>query len=126
MPRRCIIPNCLSNSSSKHSRAAYVSTFLFPTEEQKLKLWLDLINASCNSEITEVTKASGICIKHFEDKYIVTEAQATRPDGSILSVPLKRPRLAADAVPTVFYDEKDFILTSKTTKRKFVQADLQG
>lgn len=116
MPRRCVVPNCTSNSSSKLSKATYVSTFLFPSEEQKQKLWLEHININCNSDLSDVTRSSGICIKHFEEKYIITDARVTRADGSVLSLPLNRPRLAAEAVPTIFSKEKDFI--HKKVRRK--------
>lgn len=122
MPRRCVVPNCLSNSRNhyKRTKEPYVSTFHFPTNEEKLAVWLKLINTACNSDIKEVAKCSGICIKHFEDHFILTEATATRPDGTILTVPFKRPRLSANAVPTIFVEEKDF-LNTPAGKRKFVK-----
>lgn len=122
MPRRCVVPNCSSNCQNykKNDKSSYVSTFLFPANEEKLNLWLKLINTACNSDIKEVTKCSGICIKHFEDQYILTEASAVRPDGSVLTVPLKRTRLSPDAIPTIFVEEKDFVNT-KAAKRKFVK-----
>lgn len=117
MPRRCAVPNCLSNSNSKHNTATYISTFLFPSEEEKFKVWMDRINANCNSQISQVKRSTAICIKHFEDKYIVNEARVTRTDGSVLTFPLKRPRLTADAVPTIFSTEKG----KKIVRKKYVE-----
>jgi len=43
---------------------------------------------------------------------------ATRPDGSILTVPRKNPKLAPDAYPTIFPNNPSYLSSEPTRKRK--------
>lgn len=124
MPRRCCVPNCTSNNSVNTSKGQYVTTFLLPTEEDKLGLWLKLINANCNSNLSAIPKCSGICVKHFEDKYVVTETSVANDDGTVSNVPLKKPRLELNAVPTIFMQERDTVL-AKPARRRYIEDEIR-
>ena len=41
-----------------------------------------------------------------------------RPDGSVLTVPLKHPKLAMDAIPTLFPDSPSYLSSEPPAKRK--------
>ncbi|GFO47737.1 THAP domain containing protein [Plakobranchus ocellatus] len=101
MPRRCCVPGCKSNYDSQKEA---VSTFCFPTDPEKRKLWLQKIGRSGESAEPqfEPTKHTAVCVKHFREKFIVRTSSATRPDGSILTVPRAIPKLSDDALPSIF------------------------
>lgn len=74
MPRSCCIPNCKSNY---YSNEGYVPLFTFPSDENKLALWKKKIPRKDYN----VTKNMGVCIKHFEKKFIVKTTCKSSKDG---------------------------------------------
>lgn len=85
MGKKCCVPNCHSKK-----RDVVLSCFQFPSENDMKQTWLRAIPRTD----TFNTKYLGVCILHFEVKYI----QVVNEKG----IPLKRPRLTEDAVPTLF------------------------
>lgn len=84
MGRKCCIQNCKNNGGEG------TSCFKFPSDDKMKNAWLQAIP----KENIIVIKNSGICILHFDMKYI----KSVKADGSFL----ERPRLTDDAVPSIF------------------------
>ncbi|KAG8250706.1 hypothetical protein J6590_095987 [Homalodisca vitripennis] len=79
---------------------------------ETFRAWLRAIHRdSC-----EVTSNSRVCIKHFDERYIIKEETVTRPVGTILTV--KRDRLRNDAVPTIFENLSNYIGKDLPAERK--------
>ncbi|GIY87334.1 retrovirus-related Pol polyprotein from type-1 retrotransposable element R2 [Caerostris extrusa] len=72
------VPCCRSN----YDPTVYISCFQFPKEEDRKNLWLKKINRKDYSP----SKNAVVCIKHFSDKFVITEDHAVRDDGSVLTV----------------------------------------
>ncbi|KAG8334612.1 hypothetical protein J6590_086578 [Homalodisca vitripennis] len=49
---------------------------------ETFRTWLRAIHR----DSYEVTSNSRVCIKHFDERYIIKEDTVTRPDGTILTV----------------------------------------
>lgn len=93
MPQFCCIPLCKSNS--KDSR--YMPTFKFPNDDRRRQQWLDAIPRDNFVPSTY----SGVCIKHFEERFIERDARVYHNDSTLLLAPYKYPRLKRDAFPTI-------------------------
>ncbi|XP_046674980.1 uncharacterized protein LOC124363761 [Homalodisca vitripennis] len=63
------------------------------------------------------SRRSVVCIRHFEDHFVVREDSVVRLDGSVLTVKRDRVRLTAGAVPSVF-DLKRRLPPRKTSFRE--------
>ncbi|GIY69359.1 hypothetical protein CDAR_470451 [Caerostris darwini] len=89
MGRKCSVPLCYSNYE-KH----YVSAFPFPSDPGLRTLWLrNIRRPDFNPGPT-----SGVCIKHFEDQFIVKHDRGELHDGdealkNIACIPLCMYRL---------------------------------
>ena len=59
-----------------------------------------------------------MCIKHLAEEFIIRIDTATRPDGSVLSVPRKIPKLAKDAYPSIFHNCPSYLSSEPPTKRR--------
>lgn len=66
MPDKCCAPGCRSNYKNS---GAYVSVFKFLTDPECQQLWLKEIPR----EDLAVTKHTMIWVKHFENRFVVTE-----------------------------------------------------
>lgn len=96
MPRKCCVPYCRSNYRATNQ---YVSVFQFPKDEIRKQLWVQQINRDFTP-----TRHSVVCIKHFEDRFIIRDDRRVMDDGSILFVRRKVPALTKDGYPTIFND----------------------
>ena len=94
MPYNCCVPGCRSNYDPKQP----VTIFSFPKDSTRAQTWLRAIHRSDY----KVNKSSRVCIKHFDERYIVREDSVTRPDGSVLTVKRDQLKLSNDAIPTLF------------------------
>jgi len=115
MPRHCCVTGCKSNYAGQREN---VSTFSILAEcradEAKLRKWLRLIPRA-NLPLNENTV---VCIRHFDEQFIVRSDSATRPDGTVLTVPRKIPKLSEDAYPSVFDNCPAYLSSKPPAKRK--------
>lgn len=109
MPSKCCVPGCTSNYVKP-----FVNVFSFPKDPVTTQTWLRAIHRDDYS----VSKNSRVCIKHFDERYIIREESVTRPDGSILTVKRDRLKLRDDAVPTVFENLPTYLTKTLPTERK--------
>jgi hypothetical protein len=65
-----------------------------------------------------VTKSTAVFEKHFAPEFIVRVDVVTRPDGSVLREPRKRPKLTEDAYPSVFPHTPSYLTSEPGRKRK--------
>ncbi|GIY02748.1 hypothetical protein CEXT_169351 [Caerostris extrusa] len=87
-----------------HAESNYDQQFTFlvfklPKEEDRRNLWLKKIN---RKDYFTGSKNTVVCIKHFSEKFVITEDHAIRDDGSILTCERIYPKLTPDAYPSIF------------------------
>ncbi|XP_035232276.1 THAP domain-containing protein 2-like [Stegodyphus dumicola] len=109
MPRKCSVPKCRSNYDST---TEHVSTFKFPSDPVLSQKWIKNINR----KDFVAGKHSSVCIKHFEEEFIVREDKAVRE--TVLVVPRTIPALKKDAYPTIFQNQPSYLSKKLPTKRK--------
>src|SRR5688572_14034296 len=115
MPQKCCVPNCRGNyHKTKEHAEEKVSVFRFPSDPELCKKWLRMIPR----EGLEVCDKTVVCEKHFVPEFIIRVDTATRADGSILTVPRKNPKLAADAYPCLFPNNSSYLSSEPPKKRK--------
>lgn len=112
MPSCCCVPGCVSNYYQKLKPA--VGVFIFPKDAAKREKWLKSIH---RSDFVP-SKRSAVCIKHFDERYIVREDSVTRPDGTVLTVKREKLKLTPDAVPTIFFNQPKYLTTELPPVRK--------
>ncbi|KAG8270796.1 hypothetical protein J6590_077061 [Homalodisca vitripennis] len=88
--------------------------FSFPKDPETFRTWLRAIHR----DSYEVSSNSRVCIKHFDERYIIKEDIVTRPDGTILTVKRDRLKLRNDAVPTIFENLPNYIGKDLPAERK--------
>jgi hypothetical protein len=66
----------------------------------------------------QISESTVVCEKHFAPDFIIRIDTATRPDGSVLTVPRKNPKLAADAYPTNFPNLPSYLSQPPPVNRK--------
>ena len=99
MPYKCCIPECRGNyDATKERMDEKVSVFSFPDDPDLRAKWLRMIPRKDYA----VTKHTVVCEKRFAAEFIVRVDVATRHDGSVIHEPRKRPKLTADAYPSIF------------------------
>ena len=83
-----------------HTRLKESDVFQFPTDPVRVRLraWLK----SIPRQNFAPTKHSKICEIHFEERFIGRTTSAIRPDEMKAEARFTRPKLAADAIPTLF------------------------
>ena len=115
MPEKCCVPGCRGNhqATAEHEEVK-VSVFRFPKDPDLRAKWIRLIPRA-NLQINDKTV---VCEKHFAPHFIIRVDTATRPDGSILTVPRKKPKLAPDAYPTIFPNTPSYLSSERSRKRK--------
>lgn len=59
-----------------------------------------------------------VCIDYFDEQFIIKKKHVTCNNESVITVPLKIPKLSADAVPTLFRNQLKYMLKKRATKRK--------
>ncbi|KAG8287303.1 hypothetical protein J6590_041547 [Homalodisca vitripennis] len=109
MPSKCCVPECKSNYVKP-----FVNVFSFPKDPETFRTWLRAIHR----DGYEVTSNSRVCIKHFDERYIIKEDTVTRPDGTILTVKRDWLKLRNDAVPTIFENFPNYIGKDLPAERK--------
>lgn len=110
MPSSCCVPGCSSNYGSSNSG----TVFKFPADTVRREKWLKAIH---RSNFTP-SKASVVCVHHFEDRFIVREDSVKRPDGTVLTVQRERVKLANDAIPTIFKNQPSYFTKTLPPIRK--------
>lgn len=101
MPSSCCVPGCVSNYYRNARPGAGVPVFTFPADTAKREKWLKAIRRSHFVP----SKRTVVCIRHFDNRFIIREDSVTRPDGTILTVKRHRLKLNPDAVPSIFFNE---------------------
>lgn len=86
--RRCSVPGCYSNYTKP-----YVSVFTFPKDPILCTLWLK----SIGEPSLKVHENIGVCIKHFEEHFIIGIDSGT--------ISRKKLSIKYGAVPTIFGDD---------------------
>src|SRR6218665_1925937 len=120
MPRHCCVTGCSSNYTRKNEKSEFTSTFSVLSEckgnDEKLQNWLRQIPRPTDNFPLNINTV--ICIKHFAEEFIIRIDTATRPDGSVLSVPRKIPKLAKDTYPSIFHNCPSYLSSEPPTKRR--------
>ena len=95
MPNHCVAPGCDYRRGNFDGKR---SLFLFPRDPEQRRRWLKRIPRADY----QPSKNAQICEVHFEERFIIREDSAMRPDGTILTCKRGKPKLAKEAVPTRF------------------------
>jgi len=111
MPDHCCVPGCQGNYESTKDK---VSAFKFPKDPELKSKWARMIP---RKDLT-VTNRTVVCEKHFAAHFIIRTDTAIRPDGTVLSVPRKNPKLALDAYPSYFPNTPSYLSSEPPTKRR--------
>ncbi|GIY65514.1 THAP-type domain-containing protein [Caerostris extrusa] len=110
MVKKCCVPCCRSN----YDPTVYISCFQFPKEEDRRNLWLKKINQKDYSP----SKNAVVRIKHFREKFVITEHHAVRDDGSVLTVKRIYPNLTLYAYPSIFPNQPAYLSSDPVSKEK--------
>ena len=95
MPMKCCVTGCDSNYELKDVKSEYITVYRILSEckgdDAKLETWRRRIPR----ESLQINDNTLVCIKHFVPQFIVTHEyySAVRPDGTVLSVRRKTPKL---------------------------------
>ncbi|GIY82385.1 THAP-type domain-containing protein [Caerostris extrusa] len=84
-------------------------------EEGRRNLWLKKIK---RKDYSPSSKNAVVCIKHFSEKFVITEDHAVRDDGSVLTVKRIYPKLTPDAYPSIFPNQPAYLSSDPVSKRK--------
>ena len=95
MPNHCVAPGCDYRRGNFDGKR---SLFLFPKDPEQRRRWLKSIPRADYQPF----KNAQICEVNFEERFIIREDSAVRPDGTILTCKPGNPKLANEAVPTRF------------------------
>ena len=110
MSSSCCVPRCTSN----YSRTDRITVFKFPKDLEQRKKWLNAIHR----KDFIIKESTVICIKHFDNKFIIRNDTAVRPDGSVLIVPRAKIKLTNDAYPTIFNNQPLYMSKSLPPTRR--------
>lgn len=111
MPSSCCVPGCRSNYTSN---SPSVTVFKFPKNEELKRKWLSAIP---RADFTPKTR-SVVCLKHFDERFVIREDTVTRPDGSVLTVKRDSLKLTKDAFPTIFENLPSYLSRELPPPRK--------
>lgn len=100
MPRTCCVPSCKSNYKSTLPQT--VSTFSFPKETEMKNKWLNAIPR----KDWQPSKYACVCALHFHKSDFVSSSSS------------KNPKLACDAVPSIFPNLPHYLSTPEVSERK--------
>ena len=109
MPFKCCVTGCKSNYNANEG---YVSVFRFPDKSRNL--WIRKIPRA-NLEVTNNTR---ICIRHFDERFIIRNFQYVGPDGLPRSEPRDVPILTDDAFPSIFPELPQYLSEKVPAQRK--------
>lgn len=98
MPYKCCVPGCNSNYSAAGDD--HVSIYRFPSDAARHELWIRKIP---RANLT-VTKHTRICIRHFDERFIVRNYTFCGADGLMKSEARPVPLLTDDSYPSIFPD----------------------
>jgi hypothetical protein len=99
MPYKCCIPECRGNYDATEERSDdKVSVFRFPDDPDLRAKWIRMIPR----KDYPVTENTVVCEKHFAAEFIIRVDVVTRPDGSVITEPRKRPKLTQDTISVDF------------------------
>lgn len=90
MVNKCCVPGCTYNRGLR-------ACFEFPSDKELREIWLNKIPRLDSFN----THYVGVCILHFEQKFIETAFKSGKP--------LTEPRLTRNAIPTIFNTNTDVI-----------------
>ncbi len=111
MPYKCCVPSCKSNYDRTTD---YISVYKFPTDSKRLDLWMRKIPR----ENLTITKNSRVCLKHFEERFIVRNFVYRGKDGQMRTDPRDIPVLTEDAYPSIFPDLPQYLTEKLPAQRK--------
>jgi len=111
MPYKCCVPGCKSNYGGTTD---YVSVFKFPSDSSRLDLWIRKIPR----ENLVVNKHARICIRHFEEQFVMRNFVFRGKDGLMHTEPRDTPILTDDAYPSLFPDLPKYMSEKVPKKRK--------
>jgi hypothetical protein len=94
-----------------------LSVFHFPTDVALRDKWYKSIPRN-PEEYKNNNGPPVVCEKHFATDFILREDKVTPPDGTVLSVLRKRPKLIENAYPTIFPNTPSYLSTEPPRKRK--------
>ena len=115
MPDKCCVPECRGNyHNTKDHIGEKVSVFKFPDDPDLRAKWIRMIPR----KDYEITRNTVVCEKHFSPEFVVRVDVLTRPDGSVLREPRKRPKLTKDAYPSIFPHTPRYLTSEPARKRK--------
>ena len=95
MPNHCVAPGCDYRRGNFDGKR---SLFLFPRDPEQRRRWLKSIPRADY----QPSKNAQICEVHFEERFIIRQDSAMRPDGTILTCKRGKPKLANEAISTRF------------------------
>ena len=95
MPYECCVTGCNSNYNFGEP---YFTVFRFPADVSRQQLWIRRIPR----ENRVINKNTRICMKHFEDWFLIKNIKFTDKHGSKRTEPRTMSVLTDDAFPTLF------------------------
>ena len=110
MPFKCCVTGCSSNY--KNTDDQHVTIYKCP--KQSVELWKSKIP---RKDII-IDANSRVCIKHFDERFLIREYVFTGSDGKKYSEQRKFPKLTADAYPSIFPNLPSYLSESLPSPRK--------
>jgi hypothetical protein len=110
MPLKCCAPGCTSNYRKSEG---HTTVFRFPIDS-RLEVWKRKIPRQ-NPVITKNTR---LCIKHFEERFILRTFEFNDSEGIRRSELRDVPVLTSDAIPTLFAGLPSYLSTQLPPPRK--------
>jgi len=117
--RKCSIIGCRGNYRKRQDSddENKVSIFRFPKDKESLQLWLRKIQQD-NLTTDQITDYMGVCERHFDVRYIISEYSTTGPDGVKKTWPRDAPVLDPDEVLSIFPYTPSYLSPVPPPKRK--------
>ena len=88
--------------------------FKFPKPPDRKVKW----ERAIHRKNFKVTNFSVVCIRRFDEKYIIRSDSLARLDGSVLTVPRTKSKLTDDAYPTIFEHQPAYMNNPIAAERK--------
>ncbi|KAH7941356.1 hypothetical protein HPB49_012564 [Dermacentor silvarum] len=98
MPYTCCVPGCRSGYNGVDEK---VSLFCLPANPELRDRWKRAIPRQETAGFSFESKYVRVCEKHFDAGDII-RADVCTVNGSVVSLPRDRPKLAVDAIPRIF------------------------
>jgi hypothetical protein len=120
MPNKCCVSHYTGNYDAASDRPhdkpiffAFQQTLMWLSETSGIRAFRVIQKSKKNKKRPPV-----VCEKHFSTEFIVREDKVTGPDGTVLSVLRKRPKLIENAYPTIFPNTPSYLSSEPPRKRK--------